>query len=90
MKSIGRCKIFVRNFVILHGTSNCNFLQEIFIGVYIFWGLLPRIVLQRHCIENSKQIFPEMKLRGLFPYSYIHESVSDLYFSTIGPPILLQ
>jgi hypothetical protein len=37
-----------------------------------------------HCTENSKQIFPEMKLRGLFPNFYIHVSVSDLYIPTIG------
>ncbi len=28
---------------------------------------VPRIVLRRHCTENSKQTFPEMKLRGLVP-----------------------
>jgi hypothetical protein len=40
-------------------------------------------VLQRHCIENSKQIFLEMKLRGLAPNSDIHVSVSDrpVYFA---------
>jgi hypothetical protein len=41
-----------------------------------------------HCkntmTENSKQIFPEMKLRGFVPKSYIHVSVSDLYVPTIG------
>ncbi len=31
--------------------------------------------LQRHCIENSKQIFREMKLRGLVPDYHIHVSV---------------
>jgi hypothetical protein len=31
-----------------------------------------------------------MKLRCLVPNSYIHVSVSDLYISTIGLPILLQ
>jgi hypothetical protein len=31
-----------------------------------------------------------MKLRGLFPHSYIHVSVSDLYIPRIGLPILLQ
>jgi hypothetical protein len=36
---------------------------------------------QRHCTENSKQIFPEMKLRGIVLNSYIHVSVSDLYQS---------
>ena len=36
--------------------------------------------------ENSKHIFPEMKLLN----SYIHVSVSDLYIPTIGLPILLQ
>jgi hypothetical protein len=35
--------------------------------------------LQRQYTENSKQIFPEMKLRGLVPNSYIPNSVSDLY-----------
>jgi hypothetical protein len=34
-------------------------------------------------------VFPELKLRGLVPSFYIHVSVSDLYFPTIGPPILL-
>ncbi len=37
-----------------------------------------------HCVENSKQIFPEMKVRGLVPNFYTHESVSDLYISTIS------
>ncbi len=46
--------------------------------------------LQRHCTENSKQIFPEMKLRGPVPNFHIHVSVSDLYIPTIGPSILLQ
>jgi hypothetical protein len=41
--------------------------------------------LQRHCTKNVKKIFPDVKLRGLVP-----NSVSDLYISTIGPPILLQ
>ena len=31
-----------------------------------------------------------MKQRGLVPNFHIHLSVSDLYISTIGPPILLQ
>ncbi len=44
----------------------------------------------RHCTENSKQIFPEMKLRSLVPNSYIHVSVSKLYIPTISPPILLH
>jgi hypothetical protein len=43
--------------------------------------------LQRHCTLNSKQIFSEMKLRGLVPNSYIHVSVSDIYIPTIGLPI---
>ncbi len=38
--------------------------------------------------ENSKQIFPEMKLVGLVPNFCIHVSVSDLYIPTICPPIL--
>jgi hypothetical protein len=46
--------------------------------------------LGRHYTENSKQVFPEMKLRGLIPSFYIYVSVSDLYIPTIGLPILLQ
>ncbi len=45
--------------------------------------------LQRHCTENWKRIFPEMKLRDLVPNSYIHVSFGDLYIPTIGPPIWL-
>jgi hypothetical protein len=46
--------------------------------------------LQRQYTENSKQIFPEMKLRGLSPNFYIPISVSNLYIPMIGLPILLQ
>ncbi len=42
------------------------------------------------CTENPFYVFPEMKLRGLVPSSYIHVFVSDLYFARIGLPILLQ
>jgi hypothetical protein len=41
--------------------------------------------LQIHFTENSKQIFPEIKLRGLVPNSYIHVSVGDLYIPMINP-----
>ncbi len=53
--------------------------------------------LQMHCTENLKQIFPEMKLRGLVLDFYFHVSVSDLYiplivlqtqYSKIGGPIV--
>jgi hypothetical protein len=46
--------------------------------------------LKWHCTENWKQIFPEMKLCSLVPNSYIHVSVSDLYFPRIGLPIRLH
>jgi hypothetical protein len=45
---------------------------------------------QTHCTENSKQIFPGMKLHSLVHNSYIHVSVSDLYIPTSGPPTLPQ
>ncbi len=35
--------------------------------------------------KHTKQIFPEMKLRGLVPNFYIHVFVSELYIPTIGP-----
>ncbi len=41
-----------------------------------------------HCTENSKKIFPEMKLRGLVPNFCIHVSVSDLYIPMIDTTIL--
>jgi hypothetical protein len=37
-----------------------------------------------HCTENSKQIFPETKLRGFLPNFKIDDSVSDLYIPNIG------
>ncbi len=43
-----------------------------------------------HCTENPIYVFPEMKLRGLVTYSYIHVSVSDSYIPRIGLPIWLQ
>jgi hypothetical protein len=36
-----------------------------------------------HCTENSKHIFPEMKLRGLIPNFYFHVSGSDLHVPMI-------
>jgi hypothetical protein len=41
-------------------------------------------VLQMHCTENSKKIFPEMKLCGLVPKFYLHVSVNYLYIPMIG------
>jgi hypothetical protein len=43
-----------------------------------------------HCKEDSIDVLPEIKLRGLVSNSYIHVSVSDLYIPTIGSSILLQ
>ncbi len=45
---------------------------------------------QIHIPKTQKQIFPEIKLHGLVPNSYIHVSVSDLYIPTICLPIRLQ
>jgi hypothetical protein len=46
--------------------------------------------LQRINTENSKQIFPEKKLRGHSPNFHIHVSVNDLYIPTIYLAFLLQ
>ncbi len=43
-----------------------------------------QVDMDRGGTENSKQIFPEMKLCCLRPNSYIHVSVWDLYIPTIG------
>jgi hypothetical protein len=42
-----------------------------------------------HCNE-IRYVFPEMKLRGLIPNSYIRVSVSDLYILMAGLSIWLQ
>ncbi len=46
--------------------------------------------LQRQTAENLKQIFPEKEYRGLSPNFHIHVSVSKLYISTMGLPVLLE
>ncbi len=43
-----------------------------------------------HWSENPIYVFPEMKLGGLVPNSYILVSVSDLHIPRIGLPIWLQ
>ncbi len=48
---------------------------------------IARQAVQRHRAENSKQIFPEIKLCGSVPNSYIHVSVIELYIPTICLPI---
>jgi hypothetical protein len=40
-----------------------------------------------HCTENPINVFPEMKLCGLVPNSYIHVPVSGLYIPRIRLPI---
>ncbi len=50
----------------------------------ILWNGGTLAALQRQCAENLKQLFPELKLRGLVPNSYIHGSVSDLHIPRIG------
>ncbi len=49
-----------------------------------------RGALQRYYTENSKHVFPEKKLRGYSPNTYIHVSVCDLNILTIGLHILLK
>ncbi len=52
----------------LCSTQSCiEFEKQICEGLYLLYNY----ALQMHCTENSKQIFPEMKLRGLFPNFYI-------------------
>jgi hypothetical protein len=52
--------------------------------------LVGAATLQRQNTEISKQIFREKEYRGLSPNFHIYVSVSDLYISTIGLPILLE
>jgi hypothetical protein len=43
------------------------------------------VVSSKHCTENLKHLFQEMKLRGLLSNFYIHVPVSDLHIPMIGP-----
>jgi hypothetical protein len=47
-----------------------------------------------HCkdilYQKLEKIYLERKLRGLSPNFYVHISVSDFHFSSIGFPICLQ
>ncbi len=52
-------------------------LEIVFDSIHYF------LIILVQCTENSKQIFPEMKLRGLVPNFLTHVSVSDLYIPTI-------
>ncbi len=45
--------------------------------------LEPLNTMQIWYTGHSKKIFPKMKLHGLSPNSYIHVSVSDLFFCTV-------
>ncbi len=46
------------------------------------WTLDSRLsTLLMHCTKNLKQIFPEMKLRGLVPNFYIRKYVSAFIYS---------
>jgi hypothetical protein len=44
----------------------------------------------KHCTKNPIYVLLEIKLRGLVPNSYIHVSMSDLYFPRTSLPIWLQ
>jgi hypothetical protein len=46
-----------------------------------------RLAALLHFTENQIYVFPEIKLCGLVPSSYIHISVSDLYIPRSGLPI---
>jgi hypothetical protein len=43
----------------------------------------------KHYTENRIYVFPEMKLHGFVPNSYIHVSANNLYIPRIGLPIWL-
>jgi hypothetical protein len=48
-----------------------------------FLQYIQLVIFLLHCTENLKQIFPEMKLRGLIRNFYINVSGSDLYIPMI-------
>jgi hypothetical protein len=46
--------------------------------------------LQRQNTDISKQIFPEKEYRGPSPNFHIHTTVTELYITTMGLPVLLE
>jgi hypothetical protein len=56
----------------------------------LMFYLLEKELELQHSTENPIYVFPEKKLRGLSPNSYIHVPVSDLFIPRIGPHIWLQ
>ncbi len=70
---------------------SCDYPFTTFSSTYFFSSLCsPANTLQRHYTENSKQMFPKMKLvPNSYIHVYIHVSESVLYIPTIGLPILL-
>jgi hypothetical protein len=53
-----------------------NFRKRIFISIKVRIGDDCQHLI--HCTENLIYVFPQVKLCGLVPNSYIHVSVSDL------------
>jgi hypothetical protein len=68
------------NLIITKFTGDDKFTWLVFCCSYNIYNVLT--ALQRQYTENSKQISPEMKLRGLSPNPYIHVAVIDLYIPT--------
>ncbi len=71
----GFLKYFIKHCFICH-PSDFIVLEET--------GTEPRTVLTLLCTENSKHIFPEIKLCGLVPNFFIHVSGSDLSIPKIS------
>ncbi len=58
--------------------------RDVFVGANPLLSYVSPQLRYRHCIENPIYVFPEMKLCGLVPNSYIHVSVNNLYIPRIG------
>ena len=64
-------------------------MQQGFSHLGLLFAYLLKLLLL-HYKEISIYVFPEKELRGLSPNFHIHVSVSDLYITTIGWPILVK
>ncbi len=54
-------------------------------------ALFSKVALESYTAKKIRfYVLPEKKLHGLSPNFHIHVSVSDIYISTIGPPIFVQ
>jgi hypothetical protein len=70
------------------GLNNCTCFKIFYLFCFCRGDIQVYCIL--HWTENPIYVFPEMKLRGLVPNSYIHLSVGDLQYIFPGSVCLFK